>query len=320
MKKVLLSLAVLLALSLCGVLWLNRVIYDTHRNMFDGQSNQHVYINVSTKKPSVPAERLKVALENEGKKVTLSYQGEHKSGDLNIYTAEDVYNLSKVLDSKAINFLWLDKMADNKDPEILRPFDVVITKSMPLFNHLKAINVRTAFIPNSIDITPNKPSANGRAMFLGDGEVYSLALSLAGQAQMSLDVYGKNFEGKWPTDEIKAERPTPSDMGEYSLVLVDQEEANIRDEFIEPLIITILENGGLPFIRYNPAVEKLFGEAVPMYYNGDEFKPKLEFLLAHPQEIMERKEAIRNIAQGWSSKGQAKKFIELFEVMEKKRR
>lgn len=317
MKKVLLSLGILVGLSLCGVYWLSQVMGNSHKNMFDNV----IHINVAQSKPNVAAEKLKTALENEGKKVILSYNDKHNSGDWVIYTAENVDNLPKVIDSDAINFLWIDKIADNENPELLRPYDVIITKSMPAFSYLKAINVRTAFIPDAIDIKKNvNIQANGKAMFWGDGNIYSLALAHAGYYGMSLDVFGKNFAGKWPLNEVKADEPLPADFGAYSLVLVDQKDDDIRDAITPTEIITIIENGGLPFIRYNPAVEKLFGEAVPMYYNGTEFKPKLEFLLAHPEELAERKEAVKNISHGWSSQGQAKKFIELFEIMEKKRR
>lgn len=317
MKKVLLSLGILVLLALCGVYWLSRVMGEAQQNRFGGI----IHIKTAQNQPNAAEEKLKTALEKEGRKVILSYNAKHNSGDWFIYTAENVDNLPKVIDSNAINFLWIDKIEDNENPELLRPYDVIVTKSISAFSYLKSINVRTAFIPNAIDIKDNvNISTNGKAMFWGDGNIYSIALAHAGYHGMSLDVFGKNFAGRWPLNEVKADKPLPADFGAYSLVLVDQKDEDIRKAVTPSEIITIIENGGLPFIRYNPAVEKLFGEAVPMYHNSAEFKPKLEFLLAHSEELAERKEAIKNISHGWSSQGQAKKFIELFEIMEKKRR
>lgn len=313
MKKVLWSLGLLVVL-LVGALFVMKQKVPALRGLFDN----HIYINAAQSAPNTAAEKLKEALEHEGRKVSLSYNDEHKSGEFNLYLAEDIYHLPVVADKTAINFLWLDRLEDGTSPEPLRAFDVIVVKTIPAFSYLKAINVRTAFIPDAIDIKKVTSDINGKAMFYGDGNVYSLSLAMAGAEQLSLDVFGKNFEGKWPQDELKGDVPILNDIEKYSLVLVDQADEDIRDNFAAAQVISILERGGLPYIRYNPAFEKLFGEAVPMYYNEPEFKPKLEGLLSHPEELMERREAIFNIAKEWSSHMQAKKFIELFEVMERK--
>ncbi|MCM1324598.1 MAG: glycosyltransferase [Acetobacter sp.] len=313
MKKVLLSLAVLVILTLCGMFWLNKISFSA--------PNDAIYINVSNDSILANMKKLKSALELSGKKAILSNSKKHKSGHFNLYTATDIATLPKVSDLEAINFLWIDKLKAGADPEVLRPYDVIIVKTMPAFHHLKAINVRTAFIPDAVDIINNAylPTPNGKAMFWGDGNEFSLTLLMSGAENISLDVFGKNFEGKWAQNEIKAQAPIAADFRSYSLVLVDQSEEDIRDEIVNERILEVIANGGLPYIRYNPAIEKLFGDAVPMYYNSNEFSQKLNKLLSTPAELQQRKDAIRNIAIGWSSKFQAKKVIELFEIMEKKR-
>ena len=57
-----------------------------------------------------------------------------------------------------------------------------------------------------------------------------------------------------------------------------------------------------------------------MYMNQQEFLPKLQELLNNPQAINSHLNAIYETAQAWDSSSQAKKFIELFEVMNKKRK
>lgn len=315
MKKFLWCLGLLVILSI-GALFVMKQQVPAPR----GFPDNHIYVNVTQSELNTSAEKLKEALELEGRKVILSYEGAPQSGEFNLYLAEDIFHLPVVADKTAINFLWLDKLKDNTNPELLRAFDVIVVKNMPAFSYLKAINVRTAVIPNAIDIKKVTSDINGKAMFFGDGDVYSLSLNIAGANRISLDVFGKNFRGRWPLKEVKGESPTPDMMKNYSLALVDQTDEDVKEEVISSAIVTILENGGLPFIRYNPAVEKLFGRAVPMYHDEAEFKSQLDFLLSHPEELIKRRKAIAEIAKEWSSREQAKKFIELFEIMERKRR
>lgn len=278
-------------------------------------------IHVTEDTPPEQISKLTSALKTEGKNVVLAVGSQSISGKFNIYTAKDIHHLPAVIDSDAINFLWVDMLKPDEKPEVLRPFDVIVVKNMPAYSHLKAINVRTAFIPEAIDIADSESIlSTERAMFWGDGKEFSLSLMLAGKEPISLDVFGADFEGKWPHEEIKGIEPSAEDLRSHPLVLADQREEEIELQSINYRIIKIIENGGVPYVRYNPAIEKLFGEAVPMYYNELEFKEKLERLLQNPSEIEERRKAIKHIAKHWNCQSQARKFIELFEIMDKKRR
>ena len=181
-------------------------------------------------------------------------------------------NLPEVADRNAINVLWLPMVQGSDDAARLRPFDVVVVKSMAAFGHLKAINVRTAYIPDAINIkNPATSRPNGKAMFYGDKRGFSLPLYLAGRADMSVDVYGKGFENVWPNDEIMPDTPQPEDFQTYSAVLLDQSDEAVRDELVSPQVIEVIENGGLPYLRFNSGIYKIFGEALPMYGNEQEF-------------------------------------------------
>lgn len=299
------------------------LFYNQKKEQAFKNADKTIYINVEGIKISktfLKAQKLASAFNKEGKTTVVSDAGHFKSGNFNLYFAEDLKHLPKVKDLEAINVLYIPMVNEGDDPELLREFDVVIVKSMAAFEYLKAINVRTAYIPDAVDIkTFRRMEANGKVMFYGENKGLTLPLYLAGRNGLKLDVYGTGFEKNWPLDEIKGAAPQSLDFCRYSAVLLDQDETFIRDELINEKIIETLENGGLPMIRYNRGVERLFGEAVIMYHGETEFIELLAHIKESPFETAERREALYKIAQGLSSHSQALKFNEIFEIMEKKR-
>ena len=283
-----------------------------------------IYINVNASPMSqLYRQNLKLqkAFQKIGKEVILSDMQNPKSGNFNLYIAENLDNLPKVIDTNAINVLWLPVVRQDDDVTPLRAFDVIVVKSMVSFNHLKAINVRTAFIPDAFNIKPlSAHRPNGKAMFYGDNTGFSLSLYLAGQQEHSLDVYGKGFANLWPQDEIKGDMPSLDDFSRYSVVLTDQTDEDIRDEIVNAKIIEIIENGGVPLLRFNSGIYKIFGEALPLYHNEKEFIDLLKQMENTPQLIMQTRQNLIQISQQWNSESQALKFSEIFDLMQKKRK
>ena len=283
-----------------------------------------IHVNVyASKMSSLYRQNMKLqkAFQEIGKEVILSDKQTPKSGNFNLYIAENLDNLPKVIDANAINILWLPVVRQSDDVAPLRAFDVIVVKSMASFNHLKAINVRTAFIPDAFNIKPlsvQKP--NGNSMFYGDNTGFSLSLYLAGKQEHSLDVYGRGFENLWPRDEIKGNNPSLDDFSRYSAVLTDQSDENIQDELVNAKIIEIIENGGVPLLRFNSAVYKIFGEALPLYHDEQEFIDLLNQLERNPEFVLKIRQNLKQISQQWDSISQAQKFSEIFEIMQKKRK
>lgn len=290
----------------------------------DVSAVRKIFINVNSIKISPffrDMQELAQALRKTGIEVVLSGKGSFATGDFNLYAVDNIDNLPEVADKNAINVLWLPTVQGSDDVARLRPFDVVVVKSMAAFGHLKAINVRTAYIPDAINLkNPANRRPNGKAMFYGDNRGFSLPLYLAGRADMSLDIYGKGFENLWPTDEIMPNAPQPEDFQTYSAVLLDQSDEAVRDELVSPQIIEVIENGGLPYLRFNSGVYKIFGDALPMYGNEQEFAAGLRELEQNPALVQQRRVALREMAKQWDSVSQAQKFVEIFAIMQQKRR
>ena len=283
-----------------------------------------IYINVHASPMSSiyrQSKKLQQAFNDIGKEVILTDMKHAQSGNFNLYIAESLNNLPKVLDPNAINILWLPMVYETDDVSPLRPFDVVVVKSLLAFDHLKAINVRTAFIPDAINIKDfplSRPTK--KAMFYGDNNGFSLSLYLAGRNKQGIDIYGKGFENLWPKEEIKASAPSLNDFSQYAVVLVDQSDDTIRDEFLDERVIEVIENGGVPFLRFNNGIYKIFGEALALYHSENEFNLLLNQMKNNPKFIMQIRQNLRQISQKWNSVSQAQKFSELFEIMQKKRR
>lgn len=241
-------------------------------------------------------------------------------GNYNLYVASGYKNLPKNINRDAINILYIPFFDDKDTPELLRDFDVIVVKSASSFGHLKAINVRTAFIPNAIDISDKVEfTPNDKIAYIGNNEDFSLSLYLIKNLDKKIDIYGKIKTENLNNNNFISENISPSKLKKYTLVLVDQTDDDIVHEVMSSRILDIISNGNIPFVRYNPGIYKLFGDAIPMYYNEDHFKFEIKRLAKSSQELKARYKTIDYISKNWSSDMRAKKFIELFDIMKKKR-
>ncbi|MBQ2886688.1 MAG: hypothetical protein IJE43_23475 [Alphaproteobacteria bacterium] len=241
-------------------------------------------------------------------------------GNYNLYVASGYKNLPKNINKDAINILYIPFFDDKDTPELLRDFDVIVVKSASSFGHLKAINVRTAYIPNSIDINEKTEFIpNEEIVYIGNNEDFSLSLYLINNLNKKIDIYGEVKNKNLGKNNIISKNINYSKLKKYNLVLIDQTDEEIIHELVNNRILEIISQGKIPFVRYNPGIKKMFGDAIPMYYNPEHFNFELYRLLKSPNELMQRLEAITKISDIWSSDMRAKKFIELFDIMQKKR-
>lgn len=314
MKKKFLMFCLFIFISLC-FLFCSKVIDITPKKETDV-----FYLNAYDDISYSNLQKLASSIQKEGISVNLSDKNHFQSGLINIYATSDIKNLPPVLDESAINFLWIPKVTSNI-MEQLRSYDVIVVKTMPSFYHLKAINVRTAYIPDAVNITAEKFPAFSHEypMYYGDNDLgFSLALYLAGPTDLKIDIYGKGFSGLWTESDIMKEPAKNDDFTRYPLILADQADEDIKDEILSQRLIKIIENGGLPYIRYNAGVEKMFGDIIPMYHTDTAFLPEIKRLLASPEDIAERRISLLKASKQWNSSSQAKKFIELATIMKQK--
>ena len=279
-----------------------------------------IYLNANDEVSFKNFKKLAKALNREGYRTVISGKNKFKSGLFNLYAANNnqLGDLPDVVDSKGINLLWLPTVAEN-EPEPLRMYDVIVVKSFSSYSHLKAVNMRTAYIPEAIDIDKHKADEpNGKVMYYGDKTDFSLSLYLTDITHLKADIFGKGY--KHSMQNVIKEAPRSGDFRAYSLVLVDQSDEEIASEQINSRILGVLTAGGLPYVRYNEGIAKIFGNTLPMYANEHEFLPKAQIFLKNSTLVKERRAALYDAAQRWNTQSQAQKIAELFEIMKKKMR
>lgn len=309
----------IIVVTLLGLFLTGCILYALRGHFFDDKDV--IYLNANDEKAYLELKKLKTALKKEGKRVVLSETGNFKSGEINLYASSEGEELPKVLDLGAINFLWINRLSDMWALDSFKDFDVVVVKSHPLFSHLKAVNVRTAYIPAPVDAAKlnTRFKATGKAAYWGDADGFSLALYLAGKNGFSVDLYGKGFEGVWPQDEIKGKSEDLTDFRAYDFVLVDQSDEDIRDEVVNQKIMQIIEGGGVPLVRYNVGLERLWGNGVLMYMSEEDFAVRFNKFIASAEAIEQQRKNLFRASQQFNNRSAARKFIELFDIMQRKR-
>ena len=278
-----------------------------------------LYINVNDDKSSDvynKSQNLNKYLKKAGVKTQINTKGNHKSGNINFYITNGSFDLPKVIDKKAINLIWLLDVDSDENFEKFRDFDVVVVKTFSSYNHLKAINVRTAYVPDAIDIQKNSTKPNKKIMYYGNNDEFSLALYL--MQNRKIDIYGKGWQHTKHKNDIISEDTNDSIFPKYSFVLVDQSDEEIQKNIVNDKIIRVLNSGGIPFVRYNPGIEKMFDETIPMYYNEEDFYNKLNGL-SQNNNLEKIRNDIYDVSQKWNSQMVANKFIEIFDIMIRKK-
>ncbi len=306
-KYLILSFVILLALVVGFIILKSNVFID---------KEDAIYVIALDDASTDKAKNIYKSIKKEKKSAVLS--NDIGGGNYNFYIASSYEDLPHNINKNAINILYIPYFSNKDSSKILSNFDVVVVKSAKSFGHLKAINVRTAYIPDAFDINKNKESSfSSKIAYVGNDEDFSLALYLIKNANINVDVYGKVKNKNWDENKIKSKKLKNSN--EYSLILIDQPDEDIAREIVCDRLLKIVSDGHLPFVRFNQGIYSMFGDAIPMYYNEEHFKFELNRLINASHELKVRRDTIRKISENWSSSMRAKKIIELFDIMKKKR-
>lgn len=278
-----------------------------------------IFINTQFEKNSDDYKKLKHLAKQFDKtefKAVIYPANKHKSGKYNLYVINDSSSLPKVIDLEAINILWLPYVFDD-DIEKYRDFDVIVVKSSSSFEHLKAINVRTAFIPDAIDMKKIEKKTNNRVLYYGDYIPNSLVMYLT--RNYDIDIIGKGWEKSSVKNKVIKNKISKDDFAKYLIVLVDQTDKEIAKNLINKNLITVLENGGFPFIRLNPGVGKLFDARIAMYFSEQDFHDTMHEFMRNKSTIKYIKNSLYAKLDEWDSLSVANKLAEIFQIMQKKR-
>ena len=108
---------------------------------------------------------------------------------------------------------------------------------------------------------------------------------------IEIDIYGVNWRDKLSDKYmhwLKADQLENSELKYYyssaDIVLNDTREDMIEEGFISNRIFDVTACGGFIISDYIEGIEKIYGDAIPMYKTEEEFVKLIEYYLAHPED------------------------------------
>ncbi len=284
------------------------------------------------------ADDLKQGLQKLGYKVEYRFRENYedlKLGDIgNVIYFKGYYNFEHLPDAEDKNdgrkrVLYLYYVEGLK-PEILSEVDVVACASKKFIKEMVTpAGVAATYIPQFTNPDRFKPSAKEAdkaypVLFVGSDHTGfgRQSVDYAVLAGANLSVFGKFWEKSLQPDVLKGNFIENNELYRYyasaDIVLNDHREDMRYYGFISNRIFDVTASGGFILTDYLPEIEEVYGDSVATYKDYYEFKEKLEYYLAHPEERAEMAQRAREITlKNFSNSKIAKMFDALFKNIKK---
>ena len=181
---------------------------------------------------------------------------------------------------------------------IVKNADIVLTGSLKKNKLYREMGINSHFLPQftrTDKFYPDrKDELKRQVLFVAnqwpDFPVRK-TVQYAKETGMQIDVFGDNWTNVLVDDAASwwKARQIPNDQLKYfyssaDIVLNDTRPDMIEAGFISNRIFDATACGTLVISDYMPEIEEIYGDAVPMYKNAEEFKHLIEFYLSHPEE------------------------------------
>ncbi len=284
------------------------------------------------------ADDLKQGLQKLGYKVEYRFRENYedlKLGDIgNVIYFKGYYNFEHLPDAEDKNdgrkrVLYLYYVEGLK-PEILSEVDVVACASKKFIKEMVTpAGVAATYIPQFTNPDRFKPSAKEAdkaypVLFVGSDHTGfgRKSVDYAVLAGANLSVFGKFWEKSLQPDVLKGNFIENNELYRYyasaDIVLNDHREDMRYYGFISNRIFDVTASGGFILTDYLPEIEEVYGDSVATYKDYYEFKEKLEYYLAHPEERAEMAQRAREITlKNFSNSKIAEMFDALFKNIKK---
>lgn len=284
------------------------------------------------------ADDLKQGLQKLGYKVEYRFRENYedlKLGNIgNVIYFKGYYNFehlpgAKDKDDGRKRVLYLYYVEGLK-PEILNEVDVVACASKKFIKEVVTpAGVAATYIPQFTNPDRFKPSAKEAdkaypVLFVGSDHTGfgRKSVDYAVLAGANLSVFGKFWEKSLQPDVLKGNFIENNELYRYyasaDIVLNDHREDMRYYGFISNRIFDVTASGGFVLTDYLPEIEEVYGDSVAAYKDYYEFKEKLEYYLAHPEERAEMAQRAREITlKNFSNLKIAEMFDALFKNIKK---
>lgn len=284
------------------------------------------------------AEDLKQGLQKLGYKVEYRFRENYedlKLGDIgNVIYFKGYYNFEHLPDAenkddgrKRVLYLYY---VEGLHPEILGEVDVVACASKKFIEDVVApTGAMSTYIPQFTNPDRFKPTAKEMdkayaVLFVGSDHTGfgRKSVDYAVLAGANLSVFGKFWEKTLQPDVLKGGFIENDDLYRYyasaDIVLNDHREDMSYYGFISNRIFDVTVSGGFVLTDYLPEIEDAYGDTVATYKDYYEFKEKLEYYLAHPDERAIMAQKAREITlKNFSNVKIAEMFDALFKNIKK---
>lgn len=203
----------------------------------------------------------------------------------------------------AVNIVYIRDF-DALYPEELDAYDGIATSSHDFYNYVMSAGYAGVYLPEFTDPSvfyPNpKPTLERDVLYVGDNDRHSPAISLALEAKIAFDIFGRFWQGNIEDEFIKGEYIHDNELGSYfssakiNLVNVAAHESEIG--IIPSRVYDIAASKGFMIAPYNKEIEAVFGDSIPMYKDAKELKALYDQYINNPEARAEKAEKAYRIA------------------------
>ncbi len=337
MKKI--AVLVVLVLMLVGAfLFLNRLDYSKIAIVLPSSERASSPYYYQKDGDFFLADDLKQGLQKLGYKVEYRFRENYedlKLGDIgNVIYFKGYYNFEHLPDAedkgdgrKRVLYLYY---VEGLKPEIFSEVDAVACASKKFIKEVVTpAGVAATYIPQFTNPDRFKPSTKEAdkaypVLFVGSDHsgFGRKSVDYAVLADANLSVFGKFWEKSLQPDVLKGNFIENNELYRYyasaDIVLNDHREDMRYYGFMSNRIFDVTASGGFILTDYLPEIEEVYGDSVATYKDYYEFKEKLEYYLAHPEERAEMVKRAREITlKNFSNLKIAEMFDALFKNIKK---
>lgn len=194
---------------------------------------------------------------------------------------------------RQINILYTISHYDNISKFELMQYDIVISSSQKFCKENKKYNSNIYYLPQFTNTKRFFPSNNtdfiNKILFVGNAHHgMRISVQYALKNNLPLSIYGANWTHLIDNNIIKGKYLDNTNLYKYysnaDIVLNDHMQTMKDNGSISNRIYDVTACKGFIISDYMPEIEKIYGDAIPMYKNEEEFVRLINYYLEHPNE------------------------------------
>ncbi len=253
------------------------------------------------------------------------FEDERKNKIIYLYFPTEIPDTTKFKNTKD-TFIYNTDAALNDE---LQYFDLIATPAKALIPELRAKGHRAAFVPQFTNAAKfiHKPEEKLKTdlLFVGSPWYERISVTYAIENGYDIAVYGLNWNKKIPEKYVKGAYIDNNELYRYyasaKIVLSDHPDDLAEMGLVINRLYDASAAGAFVISEYSPYIENIFGDAIPMYKNKEEFKQLVDYYLAHPKERTKKAEKAREITlKGYTNTVIGKQLKQLFKDLGRNKR